>query len=233
MRFAAVTLVALCAVAAAASAATAKPKPAQDRYLAWVEADVTETWRLHRTTVLEDGCTRTANHVLEKKLVFRSGWQSVLVATRRPGRAISLGGKLRALDGRLTGAGGGADMNSCTREGVISDYALPMMGPIPISNASLDVRAEPDKPVVFSNFSDGTPDGTDRLARYLADALWYAPGTLTPQQLREAKSRKVDVTGSYAVEKRSADGAEVTWLVVNWKLTIRALPTKPRTKKSR
>jgi hypothetical protein len=134
---------------------------------------------------------------------------------------------LRALVGALIGSGGGADLNHCTGYGVISDYALPMMGPIRIPDATLDVRADPGKPVTFSNLRGSfTPTGIEMKLDYLVNALAQARSSVTAQHLRESRFRKVEVTGSHNSGSTSADGT-VSSLVVNWKLTLRALP--PRT----
>lgn len=214
-------VVAVCALAAAAPATPVKPPAKKDRYLAWVELDVTDSWRRHRD-VVEDGCRKTSHHGLTHKLTLRSGWQSVLVATRN-GKTTSLGGTLRALVGELVGSGSGYDRNSCLGYIVITDYPLPLRGPVQISGATLDVRADRGKPVAFANLRSASWYGPEINA--LVNALAQAPALVTTQHLRESRFRKVEVTGSHDSGTTDPDGT-VRSLVVNWKLTIRALPKK-------
>jgi hypothetical protein len=222
MRSAAI-LVALCGLAVS-QASAAQPPPTQDRYLAWLELDVTDSWRRDRTTV-EGDCTRRSRHGLTQRLSLRSGWQSVLVVTRK-GNETSVGGTLNALVGSLSGSGSGVDSNSCQLYVVISDPILPMAGPVRIDGATLDVRAATGKPVVFSNLRGIAPRWR-HTAGSLASTVARASAKLTADQLRRARTRKVEVAGSYAEETTSADGTELRSATVTWKLTIRALARRP------
>jgi hypothetical protein len=226
-RFGIILVIAVCGLAVGVPAASAKPPFKQERYLAWLELDVTDSWRLHRETI-EAGCRRTSRHGLAQRLILRSGSQSILVATRKPrGGTSTLAGTLRALGGTLTGSGSGADFNSCTQGGVVTDYGLPMISPITISDATIDVRADPGREVVFSNFNGtASREGTERLASALANALNLATASVTGEHFYEATVGDVAVTGSFYVETQSADGAELRSMKVAWKLTIHAVLDK-------
>jgi hypothetical protein len=80
--------------------------------------------------------------------------------------------------------------------------------------------------VTFSNFRARVERGWEQTAGKLTNALSLATASVTEQQLRQARAKKVGVTGSYAVETPSADGAEVRSMNVTWKLTLRALPAR-------
>jgi opacity protein-like surface antigen len=216
-------LVALAALAASPASAAQGPAT-QDRYLAWLELEVTDSWRRDRTTV-EDGCTKRSNHDLTQRLSLRSRSQSVLVVTRK-GSKKSVGGTLNALVGSLSGSGGGIDSNSCDLYSVITDRMLPVAGPVTIAGAALDVRATPGKAVAFSNLRRIAPRW-QQTAGSLANIAARASGSLTADQLRRAKTRKVEVAGSYADASTSADGAESRSVTVAWRLTLRALPRRP------
>jgi hypothetical protein len=192
-------------------AAAAKTKPKKLDFRATMTANLLLSHHSHQSRV-EGGCTITSSFGFDNRLGLVSKSTSILSLDPESG---SLRGVLRNLAGALYPAGSGASMNSCTRQGVISDTCA-MFGPKALRGGSVGVFARPGRPVVFSKlrFASGRYCGDSELA----GALNLAPGM--PSRAELLRKRTIVVTGSHKTSVISSDGTEVNSKAVAWTLRL-------------
>jgi hypothetical protein len=203
------TLVAVTAWTAA-PATPARSPAKQVRFRATLAATVEFSHRSFRSYV-DGGCTITSSSGYGNRLELVSGNRSILAVDKSVG---ALRGTLRQLVGSHHAGSSSAQLNSCTRQGVIGDGC--MSPPKELSDGKVAVFAKGGQAVGFSTIifpSWGCGEHRD-----LAGALNLARGTLTRGHL--LRRRTIAVTGSYENTVTSSDGTEHDSTSVTWTLTL-------------